>query len=83
MEYEKGCQPCGSYTPRLTEYGSSVHECYSPRADGERCCEGKVSFCENCRTDHHSGGYQTCAGTWHSRNRSIACPKCVAAKASK
>ena len=80
MNFTTGCQPCNHFTPRESDsHGfTQRHECYSPDASGSATCEGVVAFCSNCSTDHHSGGYQTCAGTWHTR--SGPCARCEAAQ---
>ena len=65
----EGRQPCDSFNPRreANAYHSwdNVHECFGPfDANGHDpaypMCAGKVSFCEACHRDHHSGGYETC-----------------------
>lgn len=62
-EFTIGKQPCQNYTPREADiaaaHGSgmaNVHECY------HGCDHGRVSFCENCNTDHHAGGWDSCGG---------------------
>ena len=54
--YETGKQPCNKFKPAddLFTGSGNVHECY-------QCETGRVSFCENCCTDHHTNGYETCA----------------------
>lgn len=44
------CQPCENF--REENYMYNVHEC--------PLCGGRRRFCENCATDHHDGGWQTC-----------------------
>jgi hypothetical protein len=64
-DFTIGKQPCAAFDPMLEYYGTNVHECLAPFDGGRpRCCEsgGLVSFCEGCCKDHHSGGYETCAG---------------------
>ena len=60
-----GRQPCGEYRPQ--DDGPSgvgnVHECFAPYGsgrEGEPRCIGKVSYCLNCHTDHHTGGWDIC-----------------------
>jgi hypothetical protein len=65
MKYEIGHQPCAEFQARdeLADRGvyGNVHSCFGP-FDGrpQGTCEGTVSFCEACMTDHHSGGWDTC-----------------------
>ena len=77
MNFSRGCQPCANYTPQMDRSGEATfanrHECYSPPG-----CDGAVSFCDACKTDHHSDGYQTCTGTWHTKHG--PCAKCEAAR---
>jgi hypothetical protein len=64
-DFTVGEQPCQDYKPGLGIHGfANVHECFGP-FDGRmpRVCYGRVSNCENCHTDHHSGGYETCGKT--------------------
>lgn len=56
----ESCQPCASFKALNEFYGGNAHECIACHEAGS---EGTVSFCENCHTDHHRGGYQKCAGT--------------------
>jgi len=66
-KFSVGRQPCQNFKAQRESngYGSwnNVHECYGPwgdeRAHEERC-SGTVSFCDNCKSDHHSDGYDTC-----------------------
>lgn len=54
-QYKIGVQPCGHFDPSeegAAGTGGNVHSC--------RGCDGTVSFCTNCLTDHHSGGWQVC-----------------------
>ena len=65
IDFTIGEQPCQDYKPGLGIHGfANVHECFGP-FDGRfpRVCYGRVSYCENCHTDHHSGGYETCGKT--------------------
>lgn len=61
--YTIGQQPCNNYIPQMeaNEYATwaNVHDCYCGHSKGKRC-EGTVSFCENCNSDHHSNGYESC-----------------------
>lgn len=63
--YEIGRQPCVAFRARdeLADRGirGNVHSCCGP-FDGrpQGMCEGTVSFCEACMSDHHSGGWDTC-----------------------
>lgn len=68
-DFMNGKQPCQNYDPKDEVWSGfgNTHQCYAPldRPDGPRCGEssgGIVSFCLNCNSDHHSGGYETCAG---------------------
>ena len=73
---EQQCQPCDNFRPESDYlYGYREHDCYSEISGtvGERCCS-LVSFCENCHTDHHKHGYNSCKGFWH--NGSGAQPLC-------
>jgi Zn-finger protein len=66
--YTTGKQPCQNFEPKddLFTGSGNVHECFAPfYMSLTRCSErsgGTVSFCTNCHRDHHSGGYETCAG---------------------
>ena len=53
-EYEIGEQPCGRFVPtdKYAGVGGNIHSCAR--------CDGTVSFCEACLTDHHSRGWETC-----------------------
>ena len=56
--YAVGSQPCQNLKRQIeaNAWGmwDNVHECIY-------CINGgTVSWCENCRRDHHSGGYETC-----------------------
>jgi hypothetical protein len=55
-KYEIGQQPCSDLTRQweANVHGQwlNVHECYR--------CEKTVTYCENCRRDHHEDGYETC-----------------------
>ena len=67
-DFRCGQQPCNDFQPTddLFVGSGNVHECFAPfDHDGvPRCGEsgGRVSFCENCNRDHHSGGWQSCKG---------------------
>lgn len=62
-DFKSGQQPCDNYTPKMDGNGyaewENVHECYCGHSKGKNC-EGLVSFCLNCHSDHHSNGYQSC-----------------------
>lgn len=64
--YTVGRQPCSNFAPQIeaNAYGAwrNVHECSGPypRGSARDACAGHVSFCEACRCDHHSGGWDTC-----------------------
>jgi len=69
-EFRIGQQPCTSFRPQddLFTGSGNVHECFAPfdRDNVPRCATsrgGAVSFCTNCNADHHSGGWETCAGS--------------------
>ncbi len=58
-KYEVGQQPCKNFKQKMTGEFGNVHECYCGHSIGNDC--GKtVSFCENCNSDHHEGGYESC-----------------------
>ncbi len=59
-EFTIGNQPCLDYKPTRDIYGANVHECFCPFIDGQPKCGKQVSFCENCHTDHHENGSETC-----------------------
>ena len=64
-DYTKGEQPCKHYKPQMdgNEYAvwENAHECFGFRQSRDGAiCHSTVSFCENCRFDHHEGGYETC-----------------------
>ncbi len=61
------CQPCGNFTPEEGYYGAEHHSC--PH------CEGTRINCQNCRGDHHSGGWNTCGDP---RIETCKHPACVA-----
>ena len=56
--YRIGRQPCQGFKAKreANAYAewNNVHECFL----GDGNCT--VSFCENCHSDHHSNGYETC-----------------------
>ena len=66
MSYTEGRQPCDRFDAQITgnQYATwaNVHECVGPypHVAGEDRCAGRVSFCANCTTDHHDGGWDTC-----------------------
>ena len=75
------CQPCDNFTPTETMYGRNEHECFAPfDRDIGHPCGGVVSFCENCHSDHHKGGYETCTGARGGCRRNH--PACLAAQVS-
>lgn len=66
--YTDGRQPCDRFDAAMSSNAyavwPNVHECFGPYdARGKvpgGSCEGRVSFCGGCRSDHHSGGWDTC-----------------------
>jgi len=66
MTMNEGRQPCERYQPQMdgNPYAvwENVHECFGPYpvAAGVERCAGRVSFCLNCDSDHHGGGWDTC-----------------------
>jgi hypothetical protein len=64
--FETGKQPCAAFYPRDDGFGmGNLHDCYGPydaqgHVPGAPYCGSKVSLCENCLSDHHAGGWQTC-----------------------
>lgn len=54
MNFEIGKQPCNNFESANENAGWSgnVHQCIR--------CYGEVSFCDNCKKDHHNNGYETC-----------------------
>ncbi len=60
IKYEVGQQPCKNFKQKMTGEFGNVHECYCGHSIGNGC-DKTVSFCENCFTDHHEGGYETCS----------------------
>lgn len=58
-EYKEGQQPCDNFIPseigRLPSGGMSTHCC--PRCLSEY---GVRIFCDNCKSDHHKNGWETC-----------------------
>ena len=70
--FERGWQPCANYSPHddMLPGAGNEHECYC-RKNGSSC-EGAVSSCRTCGTDHHSGGYESCDGcgeTWAAKEK--------------
>jgi hypothetical protein len=64
-DFETGNQPCLHFSPRYSEFGGNLHDCYGPydaqgHVAGAPYCGSKVSLCEHCLRDHHVGGWQTC-----------------------
>lgn len=66
MKFEIGRQPCENFKRENTgDLDYSEHSCMCKRR-GEYCSnitDSTVSFCENCHTDHHSFGYESCLCT--------------------
>lgn len=63
MNFDKGKQPCEDFNPKKDDWHmTNIHECYGPLKDGkmQKNCQWTVSFCQNCYTDHHENGYETC-----------------------
>ena len=64
--YTIGKQPCQNLLrgdADCIEPGNhrNVHQC--------PICEGHRTWCENCHTDHHDGGWETCkAGAYHEED---------------
>lgn len=63
-DFTSGRQPCENFDPKIEYFGTNHHECFGPydkeaRATGLRCV-ALVSFCEQCTTDHHEGGWGAC-----------------------
>ncbi len=87
MSAEKECQPCEHYQrPEWEADFESRHQCLAPfEGIGQRTvtCLGTVRFCANCHSDHHSGGYQTCAGIRTCIRNHPACIAVIAARESK
>lgn len=57
--YTAGDQPCRNLCRGDADVmalgpgnGMNVHQC--PK------CEGNRTWCDNCHTDHHDGGWETC-----------------------
>jgi len=66
---DEQCQPCENYKHAEFEGDSPTpHECY-------KGCGGRVYFCDNCKRDHHGGGYNTCISLGCPFNH----PACMAA----
>lgn len=66
-KFEEGRQPCANFKPQRDGNGyaewDNLHECFGPfngTRTAEHCCNGMVSFCENCHRDHHTYGWDTC-----------------------
>jgi hypothetical protein len=67
-KYTEGRQPCDRFDPAMSvnEYAvwPNVHSCFGPYDDHGKVhgqsCDGHVSFCVGCRSDHHSGGWDAC-----------------------
>ena len=61
-----GKQPCDNYTPSDDIFTGSgnEHECIYCKSQ-----PGTVSFCENCRRDHHANGLESCC------HEGCSCPK--------
>ena len=54
-EYQTGNQPCQDFKPSDIDkewFGQARHQC--PK------CEGRRLFCDNCHTDHHENGWESC-----------------------
>jgi len=52
--YLAGRQPCYKFISFESYYGEPTINYPCPN------CSGTVAFCEACREDHHSGGWETC-----------------------
>jgi len=53
-KYTEGRQPCDVFLSEDDYWVGSgnAHACYA--------CNDEVSFCKNCKKDHHAGGYGSC-----------------------
>lgn len=63
--FEAGNQPCQAFHAKNEGFGGNRHDCYGPYGDKGRIagapqCHAWVSFCDNCATDHHEGGWERC-----------------------
>lgn len=70
--YTDGRQPCQSLLrgdADIMALGagnrSNVHQC--------PVCEGNRTWCENCHTDHHDGGWDTCKPGAYAE---VQCERC-------
>lgn len=71
---DTACQPCANFTPQDEGFGTTPHECFAGRHAGQDVtCLGRVYFCTNCNSDHHSGGWNTCAAVVPCRWTHPAC----------
>jgi len=75
-KYEEGKQPCQAFKPKRDGNGyaewDNVHCCYGPYDDSlpKHRCAATVSFCENCYSDHHACGWNTCPTERHEEDGS-------------
>ena len=62
-----GKQPCQNYAPQIEQLGhaqfTNVHQCSK--------CGGEISWCQNCKLDHHVNGYETCAAKGKEDNDDV------------
>jgi hypothetical protein len=76
-KFKKGRQPCDDYTPQQEMYRDNKHECFGPYGEGNEegpRCRQIVSFCENCRKDHHADGWDNCGKIlWCEKGHDIEC----------
>jgi len=63
-KYTVGVQPCSNFMPRQDMYRDNIYECFGPYdnkpSNVQNPCRQTVSFCENCYSDHHVNGWETC-----------------------
>lgn len=51
----KGQQPCNDFkAAEVSPFHGGAISHWCPKCDGNR------SFCDNCHTDHHQGGWENC-----------------------
>ncbi len=69
---ETECQPCDDFKEHDDGMGmfGNRHSCVW-------CGSGTVSFCDNCASDHHVGGWQSCDPTAEPAMTCVH-PVCVA-----
>ena len=61
--FEISEQPCNKYEAQSDgnqhDIWANIYQCVCP-LDGSKVCQGFVSFCLNCKRDHHDGGAENC-----------------------